>query len=79
MKQLALLVIFALIGTALLKGVNPMRKFRPMNIFQNQKSSSAANIDYEVKYFEQQIDHFNYYPTDPGTFQMRYVYSGKKY
>jgi len=46
-----------------------------MNIFQNSESSSK--LQYDVDYFEQQVDHFNFNPTTPPTFMQRYIISSQ--
>ncbi len=38
-----------------------------------------ALVAYKVAYYEQTIDHFNFYPTSPATFKQRYVLEDKYY
>lgn len=36
-------------------------------------------LAYKVAYYEQTVDHFNYFPTRPATFKQRYVMEDKYY
>lgn len=69
-KAIALLALVYFASTV--AAFHPFRN--RMNIFAH--SESQSKLQYEVDYFEQQIDHFNFAPTDPSTFQQRYIISG---